>query len=121
MIKTILVIAGCGIPFFAGLFFHLKRRRLVRTGETATGEVVDLQGSGEDVYPVIRFKMTGQVVVHRYRVSNQAARVGDKMNLYYNPDKPEQFILNSKVEKWLPLLLMFFSIVFGIIYFLFFL
>lgn len=121
MTGKMFAIAGALIVFFASAFYYYKRRRLIRNGQAATGEIVDTQKSGDDIFPVIGFTTpTGHTVTRRYKVSHTGARIGDKVTLYYDPGKPDRFIVDGKVEKIGPLVGIASSLIFIVLYFLFF-
>jgi hypothetical protein len=121
MNNYILYLIGPAITFSAGFYFYFKRQKLVKGGNKADGEVVELQNKGGDRYPIIKFKtLTGETVVRKYKVSQGSKmRVGQQVQLYYNADKPSDFMIDSVSEKWAPLLLIAISIVFLIMFFIF--
>lgn len=110
---------GPVITFSAGFYFYFKRQKLVKGGIKAEGEVTEMQGKPGNKHPVIKFStINGNTIVHAYKVSQgQKMIVGQKVQLFYNPDKPEEFLVDNVSEKWAPLLLISISIVFLILFF----
>jgi hypothetical protein len=122
MDKNIYYLIGPVITFSAGFYFYYKRRKLIQAGNKVQGEVIRLESSGGDKYPVIQFKtLAGETIVKKYKVSQSGKmKVGQNVELYYNPEKPSDFMIDSVSEKWAPFLLIAISFVFVIIYFVFF-
>ena len=103
----------------AGFYFYFKRQKLIKGGIKAEGEVIEMEGKPGSRFPVIKFTTeNGQAVVHKYKV-NQGMKfhAGQKVQLFYNPAKPEEFLVDNISEKWAPLLLIAISIVFLIMFF----
>jgi Protein of unknown function (DUF3592) len=122
MMKSILFVAAAIIFFLVGFAFYLKRKRLQKNGIRVQGVIKELIGSGDSIYPVIEFKtILGESIIMKYNVSKSpGAKVGDRVEMLYNPNNPNSFIIDGKAEKWLPVIFMGFSIVVLIIYFIFF-
>jgi hypothetical protein len=115
---NIIHLIGSSVPIIVGLTFLLKRRKLMSLKYRADGEAVGLHTSGDDTYVTIRFvTITGEVVVKKYGVSQISRKVGDKMPLYYNPDKPTDFVVDSMAEKWLPVIFIVAGFIFIILLF----
>ena len=121
MDKNIFYLIGPAITFSAGFYFYFKRKKLVKGGNKAEGEVIELQSKGGDRYPIIKFKtLAGETVVEKYKVSQSSKmKLGQHVQLYYNADKPSDFMIDSVSEKWAPLLLITISVVFLIMFFIF--
>jgi hypothetical protein len=120
MDNNIYYLVGAVITFSVGFYFYYIRKKLVNGGNKAEGEVVELEG--KDRYPVIKFTTSkGEIVVKKYKVSQGSKmNAGQKVQLYYNGEKPSDFIIDSVSEKWAPVLLIVISIVFVIMYLIFF-
>ena len=122
MDNNIFYLVGPVITFSAGFYFYYKRQKLINGGNKVQGEVIELQGKPGDKYPVIKFKtLAGETIVHKYKVSQGSKmKQGQIVQLYYNPDKPSDFLIDSVSEKWAPLLLIAISVVFVIMFIIFF-
>jgi hypothetical protein len=112
----IFIIAGCGV---LGLYFYLsaKRNRMLSAGVPVEGIVFDFvsrsvnNSSGN--YPQIRFLTLKQEwVTVTYNVSYPGfiLKRGQRVDVYYNQDKPSEFILKMKADKWLLLIILVSSI-----------
>ena len=116
----IFVLTGFGL---AGMFFYLKRKRqrLLSGGVAVEGVVFDIassinNGSSNSTsnYPVIRFvTLEEEWITQTYNTSYPEfiLKRGQKVEVFYNPDKPSDFILNMKADKWILLFLLITSIV----------
>lgn len=105
------------------IFFSLrkKRYRLLSTGVPVEGIVFDIESSmnndspnSRSNYPVIRFVTLKQEwITQTYNISYPEfiLKKGQKVEIFYNPDKPSDFILNMKIDKWLHLFLLSVSII----------
>ncbi len=120
MVKALSTLIGPVIFFFVGFYFFYKRRNFVKNGIAAEGEVVAIEKSGDNNYPVARFRtLTGEVIVARSGNTGyigKAFKAGDKVQLFYKTDDPKKFIINGKTDKWLPLFFMIISVVLIILY-----
>ncbi len=105
-------IVAWSIPLIAGLVFInfgyrqvRKHRRVMRNGVTVEGTIQSLESSrnvvstsDDDVYPIVRFNTRqGLLITKRYHitVSSFEFRNGEKVQIIYNPDDPEDFIIDS--------------------------
>jgi hypothetical protein len=95
MNKDIPYIIGPAIAFIQMCYFLWKWRRIRNKEYSATGEIIGFDGTGDDAYLIIRFKtMTGESIEKKYKVGHAAKdKIGDQLPLYYDPDKPIDFIL----------------------------
>jgi hypothetical protein len=117
--NNIYYLIGPVVTFAAGAYFYFKRQKLIKGGIKTEGEVVEMEGKPGSRFPVIKFTtVNGEPVVHKYKV-NQGMKfnVGQKVQLFYNPGKPEEFLVDNVSEKWAPLLLIAISFVFLIMFF----
>ena len=112
--SCVFVITGLGLLAF---YFYLiqKRMRLLSTGLPVEGTIYDLTARSSDEsttsinYPVIRFLTLKQEwVTQIYKVSYPSfiLKRGQKVTVYYNPEKPTDFVLNLKIDIWLLRLLL---------------
>lgn len=101
------------IPILSMLYFIYRRNRLIKKGYMVTGEIVELEKSGDDIYPIVHFiTITGETVIKKYNVGQgQKVKAGDKVTLSYNPNNPSEFMINSQVEKWVPLVILGISVI----------
>ena len=112
---------GPVITFSAGFYFYYKRQKLVKHGNKTEGIVVDVEQKAGDKFPVIEFKTAkGENIVQRYNQHTSKMRKGNRVPVYYNPDNPADFMIDNVSEKWAPLLLILISIVFLIMFIIFF-
>src|SRR5689334_531631 len=90
MDKNIYYLVGPVITFTAGFYFYYKRQKFVKGGNKVEGEVIGIEKSGIEKYPVIQFKTSSnETITQKYKVSQGGKmRVGQRVQLYYNPGKP---------------------------------
>jgi len=106
--KNILVVLvglaslGLGVyQFWSSLNFH---RRAIRV----EGKVTGLRRSDRSItYPTVSFTTTEgkKVVFSSESGSNIGPKIGDSVNVYYQPDDPKKAKVASFVLFWLPALL----------------
>lgn len=99
------------ICFIAGVAFLLfyvirrsKRRKLQYHGTATKGRVVEIisesrAGRGIFYYPIVRFtRDDGEHVQYKYSdgAIPAAYRKGDEVKIYYQPDHPEDFIIEGQ-------------------------
>jgi hypothetical protein len=113
---------GCGSYFFA-----MKTSRLINQGrkieakviELSKGSVTNSKGQSSVVYyPVFEYVLSGKSYTQASRVGTNPATfdVGEKTNLYIDPENPSSFISDAFVDKWgIPSVLAFISLVFFMI------
>jgi hypothetical protein len=101
---------GFLIAFFVGVCFVVisskiqsKYKLLLDIGEKSEGIVFDLEKSKNSEfnsqYPIIRFltkKNEWITKAANLGISVSTYKQGDKVNVIYNPDKPEEFMIESK-------------------------
>jgi Protein of unknown function (DUF3592) len=102
------VLVGLGF-IAAGAFVTRSSVRMTRTGERASAEVVGrvFRGdSGPDgggaYHPVVAFRTTtGRVVQTHTRVGGLASRprIGAKVQVIYNPQAPEDVVIDSPLAR----------------------
>lgn len=105
--SLIFLTAGSAI-LIVWIYFKQKRDKLLRTGTVVEGIVFDfvsrsLSDSAGD-YPVIRFVTIQQEwITQTYKISYPkiVLKRGQKVEVYYNPEKPSDFILKLKIDNWL--------------------
>ena len=98
-----LILLAIGIGLIAiPLRLFSKHERIKKTGLPAEGIVFDLiervSSSNRHQYPVIRFVTAkNEWITQKYEigVSLNSFRKGQKVNILYDPSKPEDFILKS--------------------------
>ncbi|MCW5887451.1 MAG: DUF3592 domain-containing protein [Anaerolineales bacterium] len=91
------------------LWLGARAYRLSTDGERTTGRVVSLVESGDGeggccVYsPLVEFSMNGRPM--RFEGGNASSppayRVGQQVNVVYNPTKPDEASIHSFYEMWL--------------------
>lgn len=114
----IIGVAGCSYCFYLGFRLRKKRERLKASGIAAEGIVVDLKTVGNHEQPVIRFKtLQNELVTKEYEIGFNVGQLkqGQKLDIYYNSINPLDFVLDTKVEKWLPIIFMIVGFLFVII------
>lgn len=121
MDNNIYYLIGPAVTLAAGVFFYLKRQRLVRGGHEVEGEVIEMQEQGRELVPIIRFTTrSGDTILYRYRVSQgMRLKMGQKVKLLYNPNKPTEVLIDSVSDKWAPWLLIAISVAMFIMFFFF--
>lgn len=98
------------ILFVWGLWLWRQRQRLVRHGQFTTGTVI-----GHDNGPIVRFYTQDQKPVSGQSAASPSSsyhRDGDTIGVYYNSEKPREFVLATTEHKATPLLFMVLGIVF---------
>ena len=80
-----------------------KYKLLSETGEKSEGIVFDSEKSKNSdsnlQYPIIRFQTRKNEWITKAvdsGISTSTYKQGDKINVIYNPDKPEEFMIESK-------------------------
>ncbi|RTQ46841.1 DUF3592 domain-containing protein [Hymenobacter gummosus] len=106
-----LAFIGIGLALM-GLGYSLRRqyRRLRRHGTLATGTVVD-----HDDAPVVQFGLPdGRLlkVKPAYGPSGHHRVLGEAVTLYYNPDDPQDFVLNTAEHAMMPHFYLLFGLLF---------
>ena len=110
-IAIILVVIGAALLGF--IFFQRKKhKRLLATGTKVGGVVFDYASDntgsssvGENSnFPLIRF-VTAQDewITEKYNIGYPSfiLKKGQLVDVFYNPEKPADFILNLKADKWI--------------------
>ena len=122
------------IPFFIGavlIWFSIKNqskyKQLLNSGERSEGIVFDLEknknSDSNAQYPIIRFFTKKEVWITKrvnLGISFSTYEQGDKESVIYNPEKQEEFMLESKwqmIASQVLLALGIISLVIGIILF----
>jgi len=113
---------SCGSYYFA-----MKTTRLMNHGhkveakviELSKGSVTNSKGRSSIVYhPVFEYIISGKTYTQVSRVGTNPSTfdVGEKTNLYIDPENPSRFISDAFVDKWgIPGVLAFISLVFFLI------
>lgn len=105
------------------IFALKKKEKLLQSGYKVEGEIVELIEDDDLFYPVISFvTITGKRISEKYREENFSKtkwKSGDKIEVYYDPQKPEKFIIITKMLRWAPYIIIGSSIVFLILCFMF--
>ncbi len=73
----------------------------------------DMSNDSTGKYAVIRFVTHDQEwVTQSYNISYPyfILKRGQKVDVFYNPDKPTDFLLNLRVDKWISLFILLISI-----------
>ena len=99
---TGLFTSGCLILLFIWIF-NQRRKRIIRMNNIATGTIVDVverSGMKGNNYfeSVIQYvPSTGQQISvrHFYTKKSSAFTKGQKLELYYDPSKPEKFVMKE--------------------------
>jgi hypothetical protein len=87
---------------------YFRLRKLSEKGVKTYAVIKDLirspQPQGQDSYfPVLEYKtMSGEVVTKKSYTGNKKGqqKIGDKVAVVYNPDKPEEFLLDTGMDKY---------------------
>lgn len=100
----ILLVIGIGLIAISLRLFH-KHQKLKKIGLRTEGIVFDLLDSvssdNRHQYPVIRFVTSkNEWITQNYEIgfSLKGFRKGQKVNVIYNPSRPEDFTVNSGVN-----------------------
>jgi hypothetical protein len=111
MILLTVFLLGGVLAAGLGLWLCLKTQRLVARGRIAEGRYIDAtwdsSGQGERIsqYGAIEFQTDqGQVIRFQGRVGTpfEAQKVGQQVSVLYDPSHPEDAVVHSFVELWLP-------------------
>ena len=103
------ILAGAGL-FLWGLWLWRQRQRLLRDGQVATGTVI-----GHDEGPIVRFYTLDQQPITFKPAASPSSRYhrdGALVNVYYNPEKPQDAVLDTTEHKFLPLLFLLMGSIF---------
>jgi len=86
-----------------GGYFGAKSASLSLRGKTAEATVVDLRrGSKGATTPVVEFSTdTGEIVRLEANASTPVHRLGDKLNVHYDPSRPSSAVIDTFREMWL--------------------
>ncbi|SNC60579.1 hypothetical protein SAMN06265337_0288 [Hymenobacter gelipurpurascens] len=99
-VEYLITLAGGVALFWWGQHLWRQRRRLEKMGLLTTGVVV-----GHDYGPIVEFSIGDNTTVivkppiSAYRRFNQ---IGERVSLYYNPDDPQDFVLNTLQQRAIP-------------------
>jgi hypothetical protein len=113
------------IPIFIGVVLiwlsikiQAKYKQLLNSGERSEGIVFDLERSKNSdsiaQYPIIRFLTKKEVWITKrvdLGISFSTYKQGDKVNVIYNPEKPEEFMVESKWQMIASQVLLAFGII----------
>jgi len=107
LVPLILAASGFG-AWFIYLYLKQKRTRLLSTGIPAEGIVVDfvsrMNNDSYNKYPVIRFvtrKHEWITVTYNISYPGFVLKKGQRVTVFYNPEKPSDFVLDLKIDTWL--------------------
>ncbi|WP_044001525.1 DUF3592 domain-containing protein [Hymenobacter swuensis] len=104
IMETILPLLAGASLFLWGLWLWRQRQRLVRTGQFVLGTIV-----GHDDGPIIQFHTQDQQPITAKPSASPSRRRhlnGASVGLYYNPDNPQEVVLDTTEHKFLPWLFM---------------
>ena len=104
-IFKIIGIGGCLFFAYLGFFIKRKRERLISTGIPVEGVIFELKSDGDHETPVIRFTtLQNEWITKEYMIGFTQGQLkeGQKVNVYYNSDKPSDFVIDIAAQKWLP-------------------
>lgn len=113
-----------GLAFLSiSLIYFFKLKKISRNGIKTEGVVFDVEYNKKNyriAYPVIRFLTTENVWVTQtpgFWTNAKPPAKGDKVNVIYNPDDPTNFVVESKVNRVTPFILigLSFIILWGIL------
>ncbi len=118
-----LLVIGAYCSIFSGLFLYFYYR-LVRAANKTTGKIISFDRSNyiilrEILVPIVRFKkhdsswIESQPEYSFFHELNNFVHDAD-VTVYYQEDKPEKFIIESKIEvfvNWMIIALTFWGIV----------
>ena len=105
--NTAFIVTG-GIFLLVALLNFLRLMILVSKGittEAVIKELIEVRNSkGPRVFfPMLEFRTEKEEVITVKSYIGQGKgqqQIGDKVKLLYNPDKPEQFLINSGIDKY---------------------
>lgn len=111
VLYIIFMILG-GLILLVTYGLYLRRKKLISLGYSATGKVIDVipvsdggAGDGFVYTPVIEFKTyMNEIIQKKYPMgtSSRNYKPGDKIEIYYHPDKPTRFVMKEdKAMRWL--------------------
>jgi Protein of unknown function (DUF3592) len=109
IVFKIIGIGGCFFCFYTGFQLRKKRERLHRSGILTDAVVTELTKDGDHERPTIQFKTpAGELITKRYEIGFHTGQLkeGQTVNIFYNQQNPADFVLDTKVEKWLPVIFM---------------
>ncbi|PWK79345.1 uncharacterized protein DUF3592 [Mucilaginibacter oryzae] len=112
-------IIGAGLTI-AGVVLRYRRMRLLKTGIKVEGIVFSIeyepgsQGYSGQYYPVIRYVANnGEWITKKYTLGSNPStfKEGESVTVFYDPENPSTFMLNDKLSKIVPWLVLILGIV----------
>ena len=106
-----------GLAFLMiSLIFLFKLKKISRNGIKTEGIILDLEykKNYKFPYPVIRFLTTENVSITQtpdFWSSTRSPNKGDKVNVTYNPDDPTDFVVEGKLNRVTPFILIGLSLI----------
>lgn len=113
-----------GIGFILIYYFRKKKyNKLLVTGIAVEGVIFDFETSyisysgseSRDIpKPIIRFVTLKQEwITEKYETGFTFSdwKAGDKVMVYYNPENPEEFVVSTRLDKWILRVFLFIGIV----------
>ncbi|MBM3804072.1 MAG: DUF3592 domain-containing protein [Acidimicrobiia bacterium] len=107
-----LIIAGINLAFavaagVAGCVTWMRTRRFLQSSQSAPGIVVSIRTKNREgqifFYPVFQFAdSTGTTIEFTSNIGHSSCpvRVGDRVDVLYDPRQPEAARINRKLELW---------------------
>lgn len=102
--KSLIAIIG-GVVFLLFYFIRrVKRQKFRREGKTAKAKVIELVSKtdirhGHLYYPIVKFTLeNGEHIRGQYSDGTMPAayKKGEEVTVYYQPDQPEDFIIEGQ-------------------------
>jgi hypothetical protein len=118
---ALLILSIGGLIVLGGVMLGQGSVRLVMNGAQSEGEVIELRQDGQMYEPVVRFRLPNGTW-HEVKDLGTGApdfAVGDRVTVYYWPDDPDSFRLDTFERLWLNAIFVtgfgFFWLLFGVV------
>lgn len=102
-LNTSVIALGAFFLVFA-LIQYFRLRKLNEKGIKTTAIIKDFAGAVDNMrFPILVYKtLTGEVITQKSYIASKSGvqNIGDKVNIVYNPNKPQQFLLDTGMAKY---------------------
>ncbi|MGB3208961.1 MAG: DUF3592 domain-containing protein [Crinalium sp.] len=120
---SIAIIVGIGLILFS-LFGFKYTIQFIRRASSAKGIIIDLRreidkDSEVSYYPVFKYETQQEIIIQKTSgigTNRTPYYIGQKVNVLYNPNNPNEAAINSFLDLWLtPIVSGFFGILLVVI------
>lgn len=105
------------VYFLLKLINHINNSKIIKGKITDRKEVKGISLQAEESYYFFEYKIQYSVnntIIEKWAdfKMNKKLKIGESIDIYYQKDNPQIFIIFPKSEKWLHILLFFMGIIF---------